>query len=524
MNSAVSYTRRHLPALVLLAAILAIFFSFLLRQYHGRVGHDQVSYLFEAQRFLGGAEIYGPLFSETNPPVIIWFSALPILVAQGFHLAPESVFRAIVAAMVLVVTLWCTSILYRTRAATVTNAFSVGLFGCCIVMVLFAVGGYDFGQREHLFVILLLPYLLASTAPDPPLSLWERCAIGVCAGVAVWFKPHDILVVLALELLSAIQTRNLRRLVSPEVLSFALTCVSILVLVLVATPLYRTGTLPLLFDAYWALGTSTTLALALSSRGYLLLAGILFVAWYLLRRRLCDPATSLGLLLASVAASIAYDLQHTDWPYHRYPYRAFLLLAIAYVVIDLLAPYFSRVSSTRRLASLSAVALLLCLLSGRLNAKLPNIVFLETDPVFSRLPPSTTVYAISTEVPPLASAYYFHLNWGGRFAHLWLIPAILKNETGPEPPPAPFKRLRPETVAYLAELQRRETTEDLNRWRPQVVLVQRCSEERGCQGLIGKNIDLLAWFQRSPAFAAAWSHYRRQSSGLERFDIYTLAP
>lgn len=233
------------------------------------------------------------------------------------------------------------------------------------------------------------------------------------------------------------------------------------------------------------------------------------------------------MLLASLAASIAYDLQHTDWEYHRYPYRALLLLALAYPAIDLLSPYFARVSRSRRLVALCVTPLLLYALSGRLNAKIPNVVFTETDPVFSRIPPSTTVYAISTGVPPLASAYYHHLNWGGRFAHLWMIPAILQNETGPKPPPAPFKRLPPETVAYLGDLQRRETTEDLNRWHPTIVLVERCRAESlasACQGLEGKNIDLVAWFERSPDFAAVWSHYRRQPSPLERFDVYTLAP
>ncbi|WP_035350359.1 hypothetical protein [Edaphobacter aggregans] len=525
MNPAVSYARNHLPALVILAGILALFFSFFVSQYSNRVGHDQTTCLFEAQRFLGGDEIYGPRLSETNPPVIIWFSAVPLLLAQGLHLAPGAVFRVIVAAMVLVATLWCTSIVYRTRSSAITNAFSLGLLGCFTVMVLFAVGGYDFGQREHLVVILLLPYLLASTAPDPSrLLLWERCVIGTCAGLAVWLKPHFILVVLAFEFLRAIQTRSFRRILSPQIISFAATGILILLLVLVATPRYRTRTLPLLFDTYWGLGTSTTLALAVNSSVYLLLIGILFIAWYLLRRRLCDPATSSGLLLASFAAFIAYDLQHTDWQYHRYPYRAFLLLAITWLGIDLLSPYFGRLSRARRLTGLSAAALLLCGLSGPLNAKLPNHVYTEVDPVFSRLPPSTTVYAISTGVVPLASAYYFHLDWGGRFAHLWLIPAILQNETGAKNPSAPFKRLPPETVAYLADLQRRETTEDLNRWRPKVVLVERCRVESTCQGLEGKNIDLLAWFERSPAFAAAWSQYRRQPSTLERFDVYTLAP
>ena len=524
-SGTISSARQRLSAVIVFGCILALFVSFLIRQCHTRVGHDQMSYLFEAQRFLSGDEIYGPHLSETNPPIIIWFSAPAVLLAGWLHSSPGTIFRALIAVMVLACTLWCVSILYRTRSSQIKNSLSLGLIGCAIVMVLFAVGGYDFGQREHLFIILLLPYVFASTAPQPSLlSRAEQCILGICAGLAVWFKPHDVLVVVALEFYLALRIRSLRRLTSPEFLLLVFTCVLLFVLVLVATPLYRTATLPLLFDAYWALGTTNTIALALSTRGYILIVLLAFAAWFLVRKRLFDPTTSFALLLASVAASVAYDLQHTDWQYHRYPYRALLLLAIAYLSIDLLSPLFARIASTRRLATLALAAVLLCALSGRLNAKLPNYVFTEVDPVFSRLPPSTTVYALSTGVPPLASAYYFHLNWGGRFAHLWMIPAIIQNETGPKEPPAPFKRLSPETVARLAALQRSETTEDLNRWKPAVVLIEHCRVERTCQGLEGKNFDLLAWFQQSPDFAAAWSHYHRQPSTLERFDVYTRTP
>jgi hypothetical protein len=517
---------RRLFVFVIVAAILALSGSFLAYQYHSRVGHDQLSYLFEAQRFLDGNEIYGPNLVETNPPVIIWFSVIPVVFAHVFQLAPDLVFRAFVAALLLLTTVWCSCILYRTRASRLTDVLSLGLFAYSLVIVLFTTGGYDFGQREHLFVIFVLPYLLLSTTEEPSrVSQWERVLIGMCAGVSVWFKPHDILAILALEVFRAVQTRSFRRVISPEVISFVVTCVAILVLVLLCTPLYRTATLPLLFDTYWAFGYETTLVLFIGTRKYLLFIGLLCVAVRMLRQRLADSTTTLGLLFAGVGASIAYDLQHTEWPYHLYPHRIFLVLACAYVTIDLLSPYFVRMTQTRRLIVLCATALILCWVSVPLNHRLRFLRGTEADFAFSALPPSTTVYAISTGVPALASAYYYHLNWGGRFAHLWMLPAIIQNETGRKPGSVPFKRLSRETVAYLGTLQRRETTEDLNHWRPEVVLVEHCTPEGlQCSGLEGKQVDLLEWFLRDPQFATVWSHYRRQPSSIPRFDVYRLVP
>ena len=64
--------------------------------------------------------------------------------------------------------------------------------------------------------------------------------------------------------------------------------------------------------------------------------------------------------------------------------------------------------------------------------------------------------------------------------------------------------------------------EDLNRWRPELVLVARCqAPEVHCQILGDRHDDLLAWFARDPAFREVFSHYRYgQTSGM--YDAYTL--
>ena len=44
--------------------------------------------------------------------------------------------------------------------------------------------------------------------------------------------------------------------------------------------------------------------------------------------------------------------------------------------------------------------------------------------------------------------------------------------------------------------------EGLRRWQPELVLVEHCQSASGaCQFLEDRNVDLLAWFLREPAFA-----------------------
>jgi hypothetical protein len=413
-----------------------------------------------------------------------------------------------------------------------TNSFAVGCLGFAILWVEFMIGPSDFGQREHLLIVLILPYVLATaTSAVYRLSFAERCALGVAVGAAIWFKPQNALVIVALELALSFRARSFRRAFTPEFLAMVLTSSLILTLVSVTTPYLRV-TLPLLFDTYWAFGTMNTLALALSLRNYMLLLAVTLLAIVLLRNSLRDPATPITLLICSFAASLAYDIQHTDWPYHACPFRALLVLAIAYFLIDLLYPVIGKLTSDsllfRRTALVASalMTVLLCVIATHPRILYPDPKRLqgnELDRFLTQYKLSTTVYVFSTSESGLYSTYNHGLNWGSRFAHLWMLPAIIQNELGPTGSPAPFKRLSSERLATLAALQRTESAEDLNYWRPSIVLVQQCTVERPCQGIDGKNFDMISWFQQGPEFAEAWSRYQRQA-GIDGYDVYRLTP
>jgi len=496
-----------------------------------RPGHDQSSYLFEAQRFLAGNELYGPHLSETNPPMIIWFSAIPVVLGRWMHGSATFFLRLVVFALIFGSVAWCVRVLRRSIA--ITGPVSLRLLTCAILAVEFVIGPYNFGQREHLLIILLLPYVLAvATGADCRFSSAERCALGVAAGTAIWFKPHDALVLVGLELFLSFRARGLRRIVAPEFLSLVLTGALVLVLVSVFAPLYGRVTLPLLFDTYWAIGTMNTLTLVLSSPGYILQVFVMLFACFLFRRSLRDPATSVALLVCSVAAFFAFAVQHNNWWYHAYPHQALLLLAMGYLLTDFLNPVIGKLASDshplRRVVLVAslAVAVLLWAMIVRPRAVLPAGTHFESnelDEFLAQYKPSTTVYVFSTGVPALAFAYNHGLNWGSRFAHLWMMPAIVQNELGPTGAPAPFKRLSPETVARLAVLQRTESAEDLNYWRPSVVLVEQCNLNHSCQGIEGKDFNMISWFLQSPEFATAWSHYQRQPD-FGNYDVYRLVP
>lgn len=494
------------------------------------LGHDPSVLLFEAQRFLSGDEIYGPHIRELNPPVIIWLSSVPVLLSRLVPIPVVFLFYFLVVLMVCTSAAWCVCLL--ARSGKVTNGMALALYGFAILLIELFFSHGDFGQREHLLVILVFPYLLAiATSVASRLSPAERCALGVAAGIAIWLKPQQILVVIVLELANAFRTRSLRHALSFEFISMVFTASVLLVLVLACTPLYLSRVIPLLSDVYWAYATNTFSSLLYQESPYVLTALVVLLGSYLFRSRLKDWTVPAMLLVCSIGGYLAFAVQETDWQYHLYPSTAFLFLALCYLLADIFDPFLERIRKAPVFRGFPALALSGCiLLVAMVFALYPairkypvsNAASSPFDQFLSQLQPGTVVYVPSTSALAFASVYNAGLKWGSGYPNLWMLPAILQNETGRTSMSHPFKKLSPQRTSQLADMQRREIAEDLNEWQPAIILIPHCTRVEVCQGIEGKNVDLLAWFQRSPDFARIWSRYERQQ-GINGYEVYRLA-
>jgi hypothetical protein len=98
------------------------------------------------------------------------------------------------------------------------------------------------------------------------------------------------------------------------------------------------------------------------------------------------------------------------------------------------------------------------------------------------------------------------LTWASRFYGFWTLEAIFHaQKTNDEN----LKQARLAKLSDVVHLTRIAAAEDLQRWKPSVVLVERC-EDRSI--LCGKSqamreIDVLQWFQEDPASRRIWSNY-----------------
>ena len=314
---------RHRPraaAVAPLAAVLAALALALFAALRTPLKDDVAWLLFLAERWLDGAVLYADLI-EINPPLIVWISALPVLLARAAGLPVLAVAPVVFAALVLGCAWWAAGILARRGVyADRTAAFSV--IGC----VLLVLPATEFGQREHLLAAAALPYLALRTAAPPgsgPGRL-EAVAVGVLAGLCCALKPWFAV---AFALVEAVALVGGGRLAWEVALGAAATGAAFVAAVLLLYPDYLGSVVPLAAALYGE-GDPAPAEVLRDSAGLLAGGGAAAALWLAQRRRMARGAAMGTLLVFAAGAAVAFLLQGKGWFYHRLPATAAAVLAL----------------------------------------------------------------------------------------------------------------------------------------------------------------------------------------------------
>jgi hypothetical protein len=166
-------------------------------------GHDQIWFLLMADRWLGaahspGAPLYGPQLFDSNPPAIIWLSALPILLARALHVS--STFAAKLLTILSESSASLLSLYFLRRARPIRARYEPLALLVAAFILFYLAPARDFGQRDQILSFLTLPYILAA-ALDPAIHrlTFPRCIAALMAATGICLKPHHSLVIIAVE-------------------------------------------------------------------------------------------------------------------------------------------------------------------------------------------------------------------------------------------------------------------------------------------------------------------------------------
>ncbi len=490
-------------------------------------GHDQLWLLYAARLVLHGAPLYGPQVFETNPPLIIWLSMIPESLAQITHIPDTALGKLGVVVVEAGVGALCLQLLraQRTKLSSATLAALVFAF----VTTFAVMPARDFGQRDHFLILFLFPYVFAAAvrAEGLPLARGLGWLVGLLALLGCALKPFQLLVPLCIE--SAILLGNpkgfLRQLLRPEILAMAASGAAFLAAIQLFAPLYFTSVVPLVRATYWAYSTQPFAGILAASIQLQVL--LLTVAALLLSTGWRDArAITRMLFIAGAAATLAYYVQGTGWYYQQLPALSFLSFALAFQLLDLAIRRSWRLPRWSVPAAAALMLLALALTTHFMNYPFtPERSFPldQPDPsLFAGIPPGTAVMTLSPSVDDtIMPLFKFDLTLGERYPAFLLLPALLRAED-PQGKAVPHHFAAGE-LAELDRVQHAYMVEDLTRWQPALLLVERCQDPAvQCQVLEERHDNLLAFFLRDPAFAAIFSHYRyRRSAGA--YDAYVRA-
>ena len=174
-------------ALAVLVALLG-----LVPQYLSRTIPDVAFPLWAAGRVLDGATLYVDIL-EINPPLFIWLDIPLVAFARWTGLDPILVFRLAVTCLLL------GSVIGVARVMGGSAARQLGGSAVEIVavaFVLFVLPRLDWGEREHLALALMLPWLAVAVRRVEGKEVPSSMALmsGLVAGVGIALKPHFVLV------------------------------------------------------------------------------------------------------------------------------------------------------------------------------------------------------------------------------------------------------------------------------------------------------------------------------------------
>jgi hypothetical protein len=493
-----------LAALIAGLAVATVYYA------SGLLHHDASFLLIATRRWLHGAVLYQDIM-EINPPLIFYLTAPAVMVSDMFSVSSASVFVVFVCALAGISTAWCWNLLSRIEQISRSERHFV--VAACFVGLVFAPTS-NFGQREHLFIILALPYFIAfGLAPfGVHLSKMERTAMGLFSLFGFALKPFFLIPAILLAAMLSWKAQNLRLLRDPANVAIGAGCGLYVLLVALIHPAYFTMILPMGLAVYDWVATDTAGALSGTLVPMLLVAAAATIAGD--RGRVRDSLLALSAVAFGLVLTFA--VQRKIWEYQLLPFHSFA------VVLAALAAVLARdriLARPAHLLAFAAVPVLLFFIP-------PRDVRYESeyaDKLGTRLQELTadwsdrSVLVLTTNV----SAAFPLINrigaeWAGRYPYQWLIAGALTRQAATS---CVQDENACEQLRSILDYARRTNVDDLAVRAPSVVLIDQRLDK---SYLPGRDFDYVGFLKDDPRFAALWSHYQRWDTALD-YDIWVRA-
>lgn len=327
LESIIQCAQQRQRIFVLSLALMAVIFAFqyihILQQPLNTVRDN--AFLLQCGKLLAAGKVPYVDFFETNPPLAIYLMSLPAYLAQVLKVHIITVFLNCVFVLSIGSAAASACLLYRAKDDRSFPCFPAIL---AALAVFSAQLNAEFGQREHLFVLLFLPFFFCRWLRwnDRPVHPLVSACIGAAAGVGLCLKPHFLLIPLAMEIYWCVANKKIRPLFSAETfgagaigISYAL---HFLLLPSVMQQKFFHHILPAMVKGYGIYGCPWMKTLTM----YFQPAAVTCALGWLLRKR---SSLIMPFIMWSAAAFVVFVVQSKGWLYQSIPLFAPCLMLVA---------------------------------------------------------------------------------------------------------------------------------------------------------------------------------------------------
>jgi len=320
-------------------ALISIFVSMLAYRFSVYLNHDVAWLLMGAEKMAGGA-VFGRDVIDVNPPLPWWIDQ-PAIWMHKLGLRLSGAFTTLVAGLAGLSLYLSAKLLSETEL----NKAQRGAVIVGIAFVVLLCSGYNFGQREHLMTVLVVPFIIltALRAKGWTGSTGLVICVAVLAGFGLFQKPFFLTVPIALELWLQLRRFNLMRLFRLEMLVLLFGGLAYVACVLIFARPYIFELLPQILSNYTAYNYPLSKALIYGLPrciGIIFIVSVIMVLSKRLDREI--PVLAKSFFIAAIGAYLSAVWQSKGWAYHVMPGNMLLALSGMIVLLSWLGTEIKR--------------------------------------------------------------------------------------------------------------------------------------------------------------------------------------
>lgn len=314
---------------------------------------DVSSLLFATKKWLAGGT-YSKEFFTPNPPLILYLYTPVVFLSQLMSTHNVILFRVYIFFLASLSLYSC----YRFTLNIFAKEDSqlAYLFLIALIFIILFLPFYEFGQRDHLFFIFMMPYVLMLICRLQNKVIRPRYAIsiGIFAGLGFALKPQFMIPFILMEFYFVFYKKNWLAFIRPETLAIVTIFFIYLFILFYFQKDYVYRMIPFLINNYYS---SVSYSWKDLVNCPITTFSCITIMFYLIqfRDKSCFVIKNV-LAIALIGSLASFFLQSTTWYYHTIP-----SFSLAFLLSVVLFTLFVRRTGITQYDLLLSIILVVCL-------------------------------------------------------------------------------------------------------------------------------------------------------------------